>query len=278
MKKTYLPYNFRKNQVEFFLIYKLNLASKFKNSLNYIFQKLPNQELKDFNDLNWHETKSYEWAVIVKDNVKMLVRKFNRHFTFFVKCKIKFKDEGEQDDYITETFFTKYCCFTYFSDVAKLSNYVEDYFIDINNDIEKIVDMIAIDEGSSLWNSAALPRSEHIEIKNIWNGGEFIESIDKFIFALEELDNLHLKIFSENETFAHLKQYNVGDKMGKYVVTDVATTLVDDYYHGVGLEVEDNGKEKFIDVYSLTRWYWEDFFNIKKDNFDGLFLDGENIE
>lgn len=277
-KEINLPSNFEKSDIERIMIYELNLGRKFKDSLNFLFDKMPNNPIvEDLEILPWKEGKSYRWVVVVDGDLKMLIRGYHTHFTIFTKYRVKHTD----DDYVDEYFHTKFGCFTFYTDTHGLDEsdeYCDNRCRDLNQYFPKIVEMLKSNKFHFISNSAALPHPKHIEIKPIWAGGETIYSIDNFGFALEELDQKHLEVFSETETLNYLKNYAVGDKLGRYTITRIDTEVKDNYYHAVGVEInKGEGKTEYIDVYRLTRWHWEDFFKTKKDEYNGsVSLDGEN--
>lgn len=276
-KDIYLPSNFEKSSIESYLMYDLNVKSKFRNSLNYVLSKMHVHHLiDDLEELPWEEGKNYRWVAIISGELKMLIRAYRTHFTFFVKLRVKMTGDEEEEDF----FYTKYGCFEFFSKTEDLKNsdeYVENNCLDLNSLILPLIDVITNRGLYWVSNSASLFRLKHIEIRNIWDGGDNITSIDKFIFAMEELDEKHLEKFAKHETLEHLKTYNVGDKLGKYPITRIQTEVKNNYYHAVGLEIEKNGQKCFEDIFSLTRWYCEDFFKTKKD-YDGLLLLSEDSE
>jgi hypothetical protein len=96
-----------------------------------------------------------------------------------------------------------------------------------------------------------------------------------FIFACDELFQRYLEIFSETEMLEKIKTMKVGDKIGDdkypYEVVEIRTEVKDDYYHGVGLVLKQTNftgktEEKWDDVYSLTRWRYNEVFGIKEEN------------
>ena len=251
------------------LLREMGLSDKFKKSFNYLLSKLPIQTIvDDLSKLKWDEGKSYDWAIIKKDNVHLVIRKYGTHFTVFFKNKYKITDNELIDDY----FHTKYGCFTFDTDRHKVENYdryVDYNFLDINNHIDSLIELIAADKIYSLWNSYSFKRPAHIDVKNVWNGGEDICSIDTFVFGCEELFGKYLELFAQTEMFEKVKTFKVGDRLSAYEITGVSTDLQlktygDPYYHGVGLSMKNTNfpteKESFKDVYCLSRHYYEYVF------------------
>lgn len=253
-------FEFSKSKVETFLSYEMNLFEKFKTSFNYIVSKLPNQSVPEhLNNLQWNEGKSYNWAVIKDDRLTLIIRKYRRHFTIYFKNIIKISDDSEYDD----IFYSKYGCFTFFTNVDKIEdyeNYEDDDFFDLNSKIAEIVNCLK--KGKIHFLSSEFdPKTEpQIEVKNIWNGGDNIVSIDDFIFCCEEMFSKHLELFSKNEMLEKIKTLNEGDFIDRYVITDISTEVKDNNYHGVGLMLKKDDDERFEDVFSLSRWYYDIIF------------------
>jgi hypothetical protein len=251
-------FNFDKNVVTSYIMYELKLGGKFKEAFNYISSSLPNQRLKKLEKLKWDEGKNYDWAIIKKKEVTLIIRKYQTHFTIF------FKNVNKEISW-----FNKYGCFTFHSDLEKMSDedndkYVESNFTDLDNSMEDLIKIISKDEIHTLWNEYCFPRPKHVVIKNIWNGADDLSSIDDFIFCCEELFNKYLELFAKTDMFEKIKSIRVGDKLNnKYEVLDVSTAVKDGYFHDIGLMLKGtNGVDdvSWKDVYSLTRWYLNDIF------------------
>lgn len=253
-------FDFSKSTIESYISYDLNLFTKFKSSLNYIISKLPNQRLgKSLGELQWEKGKDYNWAVIKDENLTLLIRQYNRHFTIFLKNRVKVTDDSELDD----LFYTKYGCFTFFTNSDKVENYdlyENNNFFDIDLKINELIEFLKADKLHSIWNTWSFPRPNHIEIKNIWNGGDNISSIDKLVFCCEELFSKNLELFAKNEMLEKIKTFKEGDLIGSYVITKVLTEVENDYYHGVGLTLKIRDEERFQDVFSLCMFYYDIVF------------------
>jgi hypothetical protein len=260
MDKTYFPEKILKRDLEFQILNTMYLNVKFKRSLRYVLNNLPNQKLKDFEKITWYERKNDSWCAVVDGELSLLIRQYHTHFTIFsyVKNEDDFKDPA-----VFDKFKRGYGCFTFYVDTRKSGNsdfHVQNNFFELNKHIKGIISTLKEDKIHLLWNDAFLPRPEYVEIKNVWDGGSDISDIDDFIFAMEEISGLHLMLFSENDVFNYLGNYKAGDKIGDYTVTEVQTKLEDDYYHNVGISTVDKyGKEEFNDVYKITRWFLKDF-------------------
>jgi hypothetical protein len=248
--KQNIPKEIEKKDIEFAILNELNCKEIFKDSLKYVLDTLPNQELTDFEKINWRKEKNYNWCVVVDGDLSLLVRQFKKHFTFYMKLKTAMG--------------SKCGCFTFYTDIKKTTDidfHFEKDFFELNNHIQEIVKFLKERKIYWLWNDYSLPRPNHVEILNVWDGDYTISNLDKFVFAMEELTTLHRDLFAENEVFNYLKNYKEGDEIEGYTVTQVHTELKNGYYHGVGLSMADrNGEISFQDVYSITSWYLKDFF------------------
>ena len=226
-----------------------------------------NDVVPDLSTLKWSEGKDYDWVAVKDDNIVLLFRKYRTHFTIFFKNKYKISGDGDDID---EYFHTDYGCFTFDTDTDQVSNpdeYVDDNFKDLNLCLKDIITLIKNEKTHNLWNNCVIKREKYVEIKNVWDGGEDITSIDMLIFACDELFQKYLELFSENDMFEKVKTLKKGDIVGNYKVLEVNLNLKDDYYHGVGLSLQStNGSDNisFDDVYSLTRWLYNDIFGISK--------------
>lgn len=204
--------------------------------------------------------------------MEFLIRKYRNHLTIYTKQKTEYD--------------TVYSGFQLFTDTSveyelhkagKSEVYAEHYeeygddffycrpFYDFNLLINKIVEMMRDDNFWLLWNDSALPRPKRVELKGYFNGSRSIDSIDSTIFAAEELSCLHGELFAENEMLEKIKTLKVGQMLSAYKITEIKTEVKNDYYHAVGLSwvntnFEDS-KEKWQDVYTLSRYYFEYIFS-----------------
>lgn len=249
-------FKFEKRDVTNFMLYKLHLGSKIKDCFNYLGSKLGVQELpKSLSDLKWSKGKSYNWAFFKKDNVTFALRQYRDHFTIFTK-----KEKGE--DYWN----VRYSIFTFHANTDKMTdeqrakheNLSDDHHtIELQKYIAELIDMAKKNELHALWNNYSFKRSEYIDVKCYWSGGDTdIENIDGFNYACEEIFQKALEVFSENDMLEAVKKVKVGDKLGEYTVTSVKKKVEDGYYHAVGIGWKSDKKVEFHDVYSLTRWHF----------------------
>lgn len=262
-------FKFEKDTVTNYLIREVKLLSKIKKAFNYVANKLPNQApTTDLETLNWLKGKSYNWCVIKKGDVTLIIRQYGTHFTIFTKLAKKDKHfDGEDElDYFE---INKYGCFIFHSDSTLLSDkesdaLCDDRFLDLNKSISQIIELVSKDK-TQFWNPYTLERPKHVIVESVYNS-ENISSVDKIIFASEELFQLNLVLFSEIDVIDKIKEFKVGDNFGKdfhgdVTINKIKTEVVDDYYHAVGIEtIDSNGKKDFKDVYCLTRYYYENLF------------------
>ncbi len=267
-------FGFDKRDVERYMIRELGLKKKFAKCFNYVHTSLsalnkPCKIPKDLEKLNWYKGKSYDWVSISDNNTFLVIRKYNTHFTIF------FKNIPTKGDDYDIRYGTKYGCFEFHTNTEHLSgdesdSYVDDNFKDINKYLKPIITLIKDDLAHAVWNSYSLKlknekqRPNHIEVKSVWDGDDTIISIDKFIFACDELFHRYLEIFAQTEMLNHLKTLKKGDKIGSYTITKIKTDVKKDYFHDAGLEMKDDrGDIKWQDVYGLTMFYYEDVFPVQ---------------
>ena len=268
-------FNFEVYDIKSHFQYKLKSFRKMKKSLDFVFnmmeslghyKKLTSLENVDFNTIQ-KEGKNYDWSVIEYKNVKLLIRTYQRHLTIFVKV--------EQDDKVYPT--TDYGAFTFYTNLEHRSVSDDDHdrmseemwnnkFLHLNGVAKNLFEVLQ-KEGGTHWlsNSASFKVPKFIDVKVAFSN-EMIHSYDKIIFAFEELSSLNHTLFAENTMLEKLKEgaIKIGDKIGRDKVIEVCTKFPeqysDPYYHGVGVRVNDGDRDKMIDVYSLTRYYYEYIF------------------
>lgn len=252
-------FKFEERDIVNHMFYELKLNYKFQDAFNYVIGKLKVQKVKPLEKIKWREGKNYHWAAVQHDNVTFLFRHYGQHFTIFFKV----------EDNKTKFDRTKYGCFTYHTNTDKLSEELQDkycgnYFIDINESLIPLFELVGENGIHGLWNPLIFIRPKHVDVKNVWDGGEYdISSINDFIFCCDELFSQYLELFAENEMFEKIQTINEGDMLGVYKVLKVNKKLKDGYYHGVGLTMTNTNfaeKESWSDVYSLTRYYLHDVF------------------
>ena len=155
---------FDKSVIESYINYNLDLFSKFKTSFNYIAGKLPTQSFSEnLGELIWNKGKSYNWIVIQDDSITLIIRKYQRHFTIFVKNIIKRHDD-EDDIYY---YHTKYGVFTFYTNGYKIE-YEDNDFFELDRYLKNLIEYLKEDHTHSLWNDYSFERDKHKEKKNIW--------------------------------------------------------------------------------------------------------------
>ena len=268
-------FKFNDTDVHRKLLREMELADKFKTSFNYLLSKIPTQKLKkDLNKLTWDEGKSYDWVIIEKNGVHVIIRKYQSHFTIYFKYKNRPSDGDEEFD---NYYNTRYGCLTFETNRDRVINYdvyIDNNFFDLNQYIDPLFELIKNGDAATIWNPYCFKQKEekerpnYIEAKIVWDGGDDLSKIDLFVFACEELFSKHLTVFAQTDMLDKIKTIHVGDKIGVYEVTGVITEFSDmysePYYHGVGLYLRNtkssNDKPSFADVYSLSRYYYDSIF------------------
>jgi len=247
---------FEKDTLTNFINYECKLPRKIKKSFGFVVEKLGEQNVKTISKLKWKEGKNYDWAALRSGNIRMLIRKYHLHFTFYCEFT-KFVDHPYKD--------VEFSIFTYYSDTDLLKTDQEkdarcdDNFIDIDESFDSMLKIINEGRAHLLWNSYSVNIPKHVEIK-IAMLGPSIYSFDKLVFAAEELSNIEIEVFAEIDMWNILKKIKVGDMVGKSKISGISKTLKDDYYHGLGITLSDDNS--FKDVYSLTNWYLEDMLKL----------------
>ena len=262
-------FQFEKSEVDSFIEYKLKTFKRFKEPLNFVINTLTKlghsfviESLDgiDLNKVRENEGKNYEWSVFTYKNVTLVIRRYRYHLTIFTKVV------NNGVEYGAFTFNTEFDKFGDKHDEI-MESYYDKPFTGLN---EIIVDLLNLltnrEEGVHwVWNSVSLKRPNYVDIKLIFSD-KSISSYDNFIFCMEELSNIYLSLFAETTMLQKIKEYTnkIGELINKrYKVGKVNTELKDGYYHAVGITLIDtlcNDKEDFQDVYSLSRWYFEDIF------------------
>jgi len=289
--KTNKIFKFSEDEARSLFEYNLKLVGRIGSSFDYVFEKMEklghhisgdNPKLsKD----KFREGKNYHWSSLkTDDNIQMLFRQYGQHLTVYT-CRTTPLYDGDTLLW-TET---NYSSFTFHVETSKItredviegipqpdesikwvSDYYSDYFYDepflmFNIYLPEIIQHVRKGNEWLISNSSSIKVPKFVDIKMIFHGNT-IDSYDNIIYCAEELSNTHICLFAENEMLEAIKQYNVGDTFGKGfeegTITKVATDVKDDaYYHcGLGMKLKHNGKDKWIDVYSLTQYYIRYFF------------------
>lgn len=268
-------FNFSGNTITSYINYDLKTISKLKPTINYILKLLEVNSLTidnlddkiDLSKIVERKGKNYNWSVINYKNISLLIRSYGHHLIVF--CKITTKHEYDSGSWNESTLGA----FTFYSNIDKIEKCDNDDFYEkfINNsfvDLEVVIKdlLIGIIENDGVhfvWNNYSLPRPDYIDIKVAFYRDQ-IMSLDLFVFCMEEVSNIYLELFAENDMFLKLQEFK--DKIGtpfnsKLKINNVFCDLKDEYYHGVGIEfIGESGKKEFQDVYSLSRWYYKEIF------------------
>lgn len=290
-------FKFEKESITGFIEHELKTLSKFKEPLKYVLNQLDRHKncltIKSLDKINLNkvkerEGKNYYWSAFKYKDITLVVRRYHSHLTIFTivtkKDKMDLdtfdKPKTEYGAFILNTNFEK------FGDRhdEMLDIYYDNPFTDLNVIAKDLFEMISKRDGGIywVWNSAALPRPGHVELKPIFNDRS-INSIDNFVFCMEELENIYHELFAENTMIQRLKELNSGEKLDdRYKIGKIITDVKNDYYHSAGIEMIDTlnkNKKEFRDVYSLTMWNSEDIFKEKLYSYNGeLYIEGEEFK
>lgn len=285
-------FKFEKSDITRHIEYELKTLSKFKEPLNYIIKNFirlgHSLEIKsldkkiNLNKVKENEGKNYHWSVFIYKNITLVVRRYRHHLTIFTKVdKGIDRWDSPKVDYGAFTLNTDFEKFGDKHD-EMMDKYYDKPFLDLEVIIKGLFKILLERDGGVhwVWNSASLKRPDHVKIELAF-ADKNISSLDNFVFCMEEIDNIYLSLFAENTMVQKLKELKtkVGKKLDKrYKIGKVTTTIKDDYYHAVGLELIDTlSKEtsSFKDVYSLTRYYFETIFKDKIYIYDGeIYIEG----
>lgn len=270
-------FKFEKNDITRHIEYELRTLDKFKEPLNYVIRNLErlghSMTIKSFDKkvnlkVKERKGKNYHWSVFNYKNATLIVRRYQQHLTIFTKVDKGFNKWDEpQSEYGAFTLHTNLEKFDDDKHDEMLDTYYSKPFTDLNVIVKDLFNLLLDKQFGVywIWNSVSLKRPDHIELKLAFTAKEGgINSIDEFVFCMEELQSMYQELFAENTMVQKLKELKTGTKLNdRYKVGKITTTVKDDYYHGVGIEIIEGKEKKFQDVYSLTRWYFEDVF---KDN------------
>lgn len=290
-------FTFERESVIRFIEHELKTLSKFKEPLKYIVNQLERQKncltIKSLDNINLNkvkerEGKNYNWSAFKYEDITLVVRRYRQHMTIFTMVVKKDK----RDDDTFESPRTEYGAFTLYTNFEKFRDkqdemmdiYYDNPFTDLDVIIKDLLKMLTDKDGGVHWvsNSYSLKRPDHIELKLIFQD-KSIHSIDAFVFCMEELENFYQQLFAENTMVQKLKELKTGEKLNdRYKIGEITTTIKDDYYHAVGIQMIDtmnSDKKNFQDVYSLTRWFAKDIFKEKLYSYNGeLYIEGGELK
>lgn len=285
-------FKFEKECITDYIRYDLNLFNNIKEPINYIFKILENKgnslTLKSLDKINLNKIKelkgkNYNWSVINYKNVKLLIRSYGKHLTIYTKIT-KNKNNKNILEYGAFTFYTNLDNFkgTDIEHDILLDEFYDNHFYDLNKCIKELFNVLI--ERGVYWvnNSVCFKVPEYVEIKLAYCDN-IVSSYDNFIYCIEEIDFIYYQLFAETSTFKMLEIFKnkIDEQFNcNYKIKEVKNDLKDNYYHNVGiLLVNDKNETKFEDVYSLTRWYFENIFNYKTYIYEGeLYVEGDKFE
>jgi len=284
-------FKFERDEIDSHIKYELNLFNRIKKPLDYVFESLEKNgysltltslEKVNLKKVKFNEGKSYNWCVIKFENVKLMIRSYQQHLTIFTRAEI-YCDILEKNK-ITRGAFTFHTDFDRMKLTDKQHDRKLDFMwdnplLDLNKVIKEIFEHLKKDKFHWLDNSASLKLPDGVKLKQAYEdrgfGEQRIYSFDLLTFCFEEINSLHVQYFAENTMFEYLPELKKrkGDFLeGGYdkprKIKEVITKLKDNYYHGVGVVLEDESrsdKTKFEDVYSLTRYFYEGIFGKEKE-------------
>lgn len=255
-------FNFDDNRTNERFFRDKNLYAKIKFCFKYLENHLPINKLSedntfDFSTLKFDEGKNYDWFFLVNNNVKLLFRQYGNHFTVFAL------GVNKESDY-----FSKMSQFSIHDNLENIPNEIHDKYIDnrylsIEKMLPNLIKLIEEDDVRSI--DYCLEREKFTEVRTAFVGNEGVDSLDDIIFGCDELFQMYLEKFAQTEMLEKIKSLKVGDMFSAYKITEIRTEVKDDYYHAVGLKYVNtnfpDSKESWSDVYSLTRYHYEDLYS-----------------
>lgn len=271
---------FDEQDIQFQIIHKMNINSKASKSFTYVHEKLvllgfhldiTDQKEYDLDSVKMDEGKNYNWVAITSGDYRFIIRQFGTHSTVFWK-KIKVKTYPKEDGSTFSFNRVKNGAFLFSVKESKLSDAERDEYYDkplteLTKMFPRVIEMMDENILHLLWNNLSFQLPKHCKVETCYEG-ESISSLDKFAFACDELSSKHLALFAENEMLEKLKTLKVGADFGTHdtiesISTEFPKQYSDPYYHGVGLNIISktrDEKSKWHDVYSLTRYYFDEVF------------------
>lgn len=224
------------------------LVKKITFAIKYLRKHIPINKLDDdfdFSKLETNKGKNYDWFILEKTGMTMLVRKYGNHFTFFVS----FTEEGTMENISVFTIKTK--------ERKMTDDLVGDDFHAIRSYLPKLIDII---ENKDVYFITNRYRFKEPLVKasiGLDDGSAY--NLDLLIFATDELFSKYIQVYSENDILNTIKKIEVGDMLDVYKVVRIESELIDGEYHSCGLELQNTNfpKEvpKWCDVYILGGFY-----------------------
>ncbi len=272
-------FKFDSDELRMNMDYDMNLFARASKPLGYIMEilektghgltikSLDNPQIEK---VKLQKGKSYNWGVISYENFKFLIRVYGYHLTIFIRS-------SKPCDYREGKMVHHDAAFSIYAELDRMDGdkrdeisegYYDNPFQDLNVMFKRMIEYLKEDNFHCFWNDVSIPRPKHVEIKQAYEkkssfmGEARIFSYDLTIFCMEEIDSMHCQLFAENTMFDKLKELKVGQPFGsRSTIKEIRSKLKDGYYHGVGVTaVNEDGKEDWSDVYSLTRWHYDEVF------------------
>lgn len=245
-------FKFHRDDIVRDFIYNNRLDEKFKNSFDYVLNKLKPKELKPLSEVSWYKTKNYKWCAIKNGDIVFVIRKYRFHFTVCYRLK-----HNSSYSHGAFTFYTNISLV----DGDKYLSYEDDVYKDLDNYLPLLIKTIN-DKRLGLISNISVEKQ--IELKNVFYGTYQyqIDDLEQFLFVCDELFNIHSDLFAENEMLDKIKTLEVGQPLQGNIIDEIRTNVKDDYYHDIGLDLKHEITEHhtFCDVYRLTNYYLNDLF------------------
>lgn len=265
-------FSFDKKDVESYIRFELNTFRRYKKSFDYVYETLSklgfhydatNKKNIAFHKMKVYEGKNYNWFAVSYKESLLIFRQYGLHYTIYA---------NQQKDIDRGIYSRSTGCATFYTNTDVLLDdeqikFYDNPFAEINKVFLDMAELINQGNIHSLWNDVTFKRDSINTVKVAFRNEE-IYSFDESIFCFEELSDIELCLFAENDMLEKLKtiKHRIGntfrkDSVIEDIVTDFPEQYSDPYYHGVGIKLKTkNGGSKFIDVYSLTMWYMDDIF------------------
>jgi hypothetical protein len=272
MKKLY---DFDGENVKNLIIRELKLFKGFKESFDYTVEKIIERgnssiitslDNIDLSHLEEDEGKNYHWSVIIYKDIRLLIRRYRQHFTFYSEFS-SIEKYSSKVEYTKKSYASFHLIVKLKKDEDKDYHYDEPY-LTIQKCLPNLFKAIEKEEMGLFWNSASLILPTNVERKmyfsfnKVFSTNGSIDSIDGTIFAMEELTSKYQQLYAEVDVIKLLSSFKIGDPIKDngedYYIDKINDKVEKEYYHSVGISLKTaGGKSKFIDVYSLLRWYPE---------------------
>lgn len=267
-------FKFKDDIIKNHIQYELKTFRKLREPLNYIFETLEKlghsitidslDKKINLNKLKEKEGKNYHWSVVKYKSVSLLIRRYSNHLTIFTKLVNEDKFSHSMTGGVGAfTFHPEFKYLTY-SEQDRMNDMLYDKpFSELNKYINSLFTLL-IERGAH-WvdNSAAWKIPDYIDVKVAFDENR-IQSVDLFIFCMEEIDSIHLELFAETTMLEKLEEFKskIGEQFDyQYKIKRVENKVKNKYYHDAGILLEkEDGSTSFQDVYSLTRWYYDNIF------------------